>query len=64
VLAWQQNCGRRPRRNHLVDPASAGEIPAVHSAIRGLQAQVTGAAEEGLSATAAGITQEDVRAEL
>jgi DNA glycosylase AlkZ-like len=61
TLTYPQITGRRLERNHLLARASAGKLVQVVRDTCGIQAQVTAAAELGISARLSDITREDVR---
>jgi hypothetical protein len=64
VFTWPQVLAMRLGRSFLDEPAEALDPAGVVSAVGGLQAQVTAAAEMGLAMRSAGVTRDAVRREL
>jgi hypothetical protein len=63
-LTWGQVCARRLSRNRLLERAPRGRLEEVVSAVCGIHAQVTAAAELAIAARVADVTQAEVREAL
>lgn len=63
-LTWDEVLAQRLARQHMGELAPRARLAAVVSAVGGVQAQVSTAAELAIGARVADVTQRDVRAEL
>lgn len=63
-FSWETACKRRLARNHLLEPVPRDRLVDAVRTVGGIQAQILSAAELAIGVRVAGVTRQDVQAEL